>query len=127
MSRGTDYRINGGYMKRRFALVCEAMGWDCKSPAWQGEGEARHTTVGYTFIEKGPYQPPLYRVVQFSGNSGAERQLSSNMRPREMAAWFEGVLKAHETLVKLHSDMILSVDSLRGNEKFAAQAIRNSL
>ena len=41
MTRGASYRINGGYMKRRFALVCKAMGWDCTSPAWQGEGEAR--------------------------------------------------------------------------------------
>lgn len=127
MGRTSQYHIKSAYMQARFKRVCKAMGWDCESETWTRNGNENVATVGRVFIERGPSARTYYRVVQMVNTGGGERHLSDNYSARELAAWFDGMLKAHETLISLHSDTALALDSLRGNEKFIAQCIRNSL
>lgn len=123
MANGTDYRINGRYMQTNFKRVCKAMGWAIVG----NDVRCGSDVMGHTRIERAPYSKPLYRIVQIVTIDGGEKQLSRNYTCAELAAWFNGILVAHETLVHLHSNIAMAVDSLRGNERFIATAIRNSL
>lgn len=121
----SDYRIEGGRMTAQFKRVCAAMGWQIFDKPWTRVGADNVVSVGHTFIERAATGKAFYRVVQFVGEGG-ERALSDNYTTRELAAWFDGILAAHAILTKLHADTVRAVDSGRGNEAFAAQAIEAS-
>jgi hypothetical protein len=96
----TQMRIAPTYLKARFKLLANLLGWDHEGPAWTRIGDQNHARIGHVWIEKNFYG---WSINQMVSESGGESRITESRSAAEMASWLDGAIRVAELIERQRS------------------------